>query len=186
MPRGKFDSTNQKHYQDLGSDSDWSCHVENLIQPIRSTTQIWVVTCHQYRISTLVSQTSFGGETAGVASPNVGCFLRLLKTWRFKDTKPLYCELSIHLLIAFSFGSSAQVLINRWKELGKPLNRETWSVFSCENVFASNCVKSRNLVSSQWWFAFFAVFVCFHLQVSKGIALETLIHWKFSAHAPQI
>ena len=34
-------------------------------QPIRSTTQICVVTRHQYGISTLVSQTSFGGESSG-------------------------------------------------------------------------------------------------------------------------
>ena len=52
------------HYLDLGSDSDWSCHVGNLIQPIRSTTQIWVVTHHQYGISVLISQTSFGRETS--------------------------------------------------------------------------------------------------------------------------
>ena len=32
---------------------------------MRSTTQIWVVTRHQYGISALVSQTSFGGETSG-------------------------------------------------------------------------------------------------------------------------
>ena len=37
----------------------------NLIQPIRSTTQIWVVMRHQYGISVLVSQASFGGETSG-------------------------------------------------------------------------------------------------------------------------
>ena len=53
-----------RHYPDLGSASDWSCRVGNLIQPIRSTTQIWVVTRHQYGISALVSQTSFGGETS--------------------------------------------------------------------------------------------------------------------------
>ena len=41
MPRGKFISTNQKHYPDR------------------------VVTRHQYGISALVSQTSFGGETSG-------------------------------------------------------------------------------------------------------------------------
>ena len=52
------------HYPDLGSASDWSCRVRNLIKPIRSTTQIWVVTRHQYGIS-LVSQTSFGGKTTG-------------------------------------------------------------------------------------------------------------------------
>ena len=54
-----------RHCPDLGSASDWSCRVVNLIQPIRSTTQIWVVTRHQYGISALVSQTSFGGETSG-------------------------------------------------------------------------------------------------------------------------
>ena len=54
-----------RHYPDLGSASDWSCRVGNLIQPIRSTTQIWEVTRHQNGISALVSQTSFGGETSG-------------------------------------------------------------------------------------------------------------------------
>ena len=42
-----------------------ACRVGNLIQPIRSTTQILVLTRHQYGISALVSQTSFGGETSG-------------------------------------------------------------------------------------------------------------------------
>ena len=32
------------HYPDLGSASDWSRRMGNLIQPIRSTTQVWVVT----------------------------------------------------------------------------------------------------------------------------------------------
>ena len=45
--------------------SDWSCCLGNLIQPIRSTTQIWVVMRHQYGISVLVSQRSFVGETSG-------------------------------------------------------------------------------------------------------------------------
>ena len=54
-----------RHYPDLGSASDWSCRVGNLIQPIRSITHVWVVKSHQYGISALVSQTSFGGETSG-------------------------------------------------------------------------------------------------------------------------
>ena len=54
-----------RRYPDLGSASDWSCPMGNLIQPIRSTTQIWVMTRHQYGISALVSQTSFGRETSG-------------------------------------------------------------------------------------------------------------------------
>ena len=47
----------------LGIASDWSLHEESLIQPITSTTQIWVVTRHQYGISAHVAQTSFSGET---------------------------------------------------------------------------------------------------------------------------
>ena len=53
------------HNPDLGSASDWSCRARNLIQPIRNTTQILVVTRHQYEISALVSQTSFREETSG-------------------------------------------------------------------------------------------------------------------------
>ena len=53
------------HYPDLGSASDWSCRLWNLLQPIRNTTQIWIVTRHQYGISVLVSQTWFCRETVG-------------------------------------------------------------------------------------------------------------------------
>ena len=53
-----------RHYPDLGSASDWSCRMGNLFQPIRSTTQFWVETRHQYGISALISQTSFGGENS--------------------------------------------------------------------------------------------------------------------------
>ena len=55
------------------------------------------MTRHQYRISAFVSQTSFGGETTLVASPNVGCFLRLLpnlsvqKKWKINITMRKYC-----------------------------------------------------------------------------------------------
>ena len=55
---------------DLASASDWSCCVGILLQPIRITTQTWVVMFHQYGISALVSQTS-----PVVASQNVGRFL---------------------------------------------------------------------------------------------------------------
>ena len=66
-----------RHYQDLGSASDWSFRVGNLIQPIRSTTQIWVVTRPQYGISAVVSHTSFGGETSGTRQ----------KKWHFPTEK---------------------------------------------------------------------------------------------------
>ena len=63
-----------RHYPDLGSASDWSCRVGNLIQPIRRTTQIWVVTRHQYGISAVMSKTSFRGKKPVVASRKVGRF----------------------------------------------------------------------------------------------------------------
>ena len=55
------------HYPELGNASDWSYTEVNLLQPIRSTTQIWIMTRRQYGISELVSQTSFRGETSGGA-----------------------------------------------------------------------------------------------------------------------
>ena len=54
-----------RHYPDLGSASDWLNQIFHAARPIRSTTQIWVVTQHQYGISALVSQTPFGGKTSG-------------------------------------------------------------------------------------------------------------------------
>ena len=68
------------HYLDLGSASDWLNQIFHAARPIRSTTRIWVVTRHQYGISALVSQTSFGGEPVE-ASPNVVFFFRLLFNW---------------------------------------------------------------------------------------------------------
>ena len=45
--------------------SDWLKLFSYLARPIRSTTQIWVGTCHQYGISTLISQMPFYRETSG-------------------------------------------------------------------------------------------------------------------------
>jgi len=61
------------HYPDLGSASDWSCCEENLLQPIRSTTQISVVTRHQYGVYALATQRHYERK------PVWGCFLRLSK-----------------------------------------------------------------------------------------------------------
>ena len=54
-----------RHYPDLNSASDWLNQISHAARPISSSIQIWVVTRHKYEISTLVSQTSFGGETSG-------------------------------------------------------------------------------------------------------------------------
>ena len=65
-----------RNYPDLGSASDWLCRVGNFLQPIKSTIQIWVATCHQYGISVLISQTTFRWENV-VALQNPVCFLML-------------------------------------------------------------------------------------------------------------
>ena len=54
-----------RDYSDLGSASDWLNQIPHGARPIRSTTQIWVVTCRQNGISALVSKTLYGGETSG-------------------------------------------------------------------------------------------------------------------------
>ena len=53
------------YYQDLGCAFDWLKQISYMAQPIRSTTQFWVVSHNQYGISALISQRSFCGETSG-------------------------------------------------------------------------------------------------------------------------
>ena len=54
--------TNDVYYPDLGSAPDWLKPISLATRPIRSTTQIRVVTRNQYGISANVAQTSFGGN----------------------------------------------------------------------------------------------------------------------------
>ena len=44
-----------RHFPDLGHASDWLTQIICAVQPIRSTTQIWVVMSHQYGIFALIS-----------------------------------------------------------------------------------------------------------------------------------
>ena len=78
------------HYPDLSSASDWSCSQGNLLQPMRNTSQIWVVTRHKYghfcvRLSDLISQENQWWHRAH----SVGCFLRLGRyvTIQFQDRR---------------------------------------------------------------------------------------------------
>ena len=48
-----------RHHPDLGSAFNWLKQVSHAAWPIRSTTQIWIVSRRQFGISALVSQTSF-------------------------------------------------------------------------------------------------------------------------------
>ena len=53
-------------YSDLGWATDWLYYERNLLQPIRSTSQIWVVMRHQCGISEVFAQKSFHRKTSGV------------------------------------------------------------------------------------------------------------------------
>ena len=65
-----------RHFPELGSVSDWLNQISHAARPIRSTTQIWVVTRHQYGFLHSFLRRHLAGKPL-VASPNVGCFLRL-------------------------------------------------------------------------------------------------------------
>ena len=64
------------YYPELSSASDWL--KKKFLHPIRSTTQIWVVTRHQYRIPELITflKRHFIGKPV-VVSRNIRFFLRL-------------------------------------------------------------------------------------------------------------
>ena len=64
-----------RHYPDVGSASDWLKQTSHAARPIRSTTQIRVVTRHQYGISALTAFLGrhFAGKSV-VASRNVSFF----------------------------------------------------------------------------------------------------------------
>ena len=89
--------TDDASYPDLGSASDWLKQISHTAQPIRGTTQKWLVTCHQYRISALVFQTSFRRETVG----------DIAKCWLFsRSTLYLWLKklilFNVNLILTFS------------------------------------------------------------------------------------
>ena len=94
-----------RHFPDLGSVSSWSCCVGNLIQPIRSTTQISVVARHQHGISALVSQTSFGGEASdSVAKCMSAVFLSyLIKLFKLKVLSESQKLISLQSVLQMTF-----------------------------------------------------------------------------------
>ena len=87
--------TDDTSLRDFGSASDWSFCMENLLRPIRSTIQIWLVAHHQYGILVLVAQTSFHSETScGVT-----------KCWLFSQAilsafENVWCN-SVHFFLFF-------------------------------------------------------------------------------------
>ena len=67
------------HYPDQGCTFDWLKQISHVAQPIRGTTQIWIVVNHQYGILHSFLRCHFAGKPI-VVQQNVSCFLRLV-TW---------------------------------------------------------------------------------------------------------
>ena len=65
-----------RHYPDLGGSSDWLNQISHAARPMRSTTQIWVVTRYSMEFVSSFLRRHLAGKPV-VALPNVGCFLRL-------------------------------------------------------------------------------------------------------------
>ena len=113
--------TSEKRRQKFHTDdaslprSEWCSRlVENLHHPIRSTTQIWIVTRHQYGISAIVCQTSFRAETSGGVAK---CRLfsqatRGSSAKKRANSKPLSYKLNIFYLSIQSLNSMSPALSN--------------------------------------------------------------------------
>ena len=131
------------HYPDLGSASDCLNQISQASRPIRSTSHIWGVTRHQYGISALVSQTSFGGETSGGVAK-----FRLFSQAIFSERQKLAISDSSFsdkpfLTLCFSFvvaldppsswsltaQASGKSLILDWSSFPNDLNTEYFIVF---------------------------------------------------------
>ena len=109
------------HYPDLASTSDWLKQISLVVRSITSPTQIWVLTRHQYGISSVVSWgQSFCGETAA-KSQNVSCFLRLCKastsTFTFITCKILNKDIW-HTHTPVSLGFHWEVMYGRKGSIG--------------------------------------------------------------------
>ena len=91
------------HYLDLGSAVEANFSSGTI--KIRGTTQIWVVTRHQYGISELASQTSFRGETRGDVAKcrlfsedlvhSQGCFIHAFSKLSDKTAWRNVCDISL-------------------------------------------------------------------------------------------
>ena len=77
------------HFPALGSASDWLKQISLAAQPIKSSSQVGVVTRHQYGISAPVPQTSFGGQTSG-------CVVKCRPFLQAKFARAVFCVVIQH------------------------------------------------------------------------------------------
>ena len=119
--------TNDVYYPDLGSAPDWLKQISLATRPIRSTTQIRVVTRNQYGISANVAQTPFGGKPV-MASWSVSCFAGYQYTTHMNffslctNLKNVLFKLSVGTKICVFAPTLCQFQCQRWRESIVPKN----------------------------------------------------------------
>ena len=154
------------HYPDLGSASNW---VGNLLYPIRrrTTTQIWLLTRHQYGISALISQASFCKETSGGVS-------------KYR----LFSQVSLYFPDLFAFSAltprdsktSATPAIALTLRIHNPTTKSdqvSHSLFP-PNRTISHSSLDYNLLLTFEWLSVFVVMVCTR---KNWMILLVLVNW---------
>ena len=122
------------HYLDLGSASDWLKQSPLAAPPIKSTTQICVVTLHQYGISAVFPRKSFRGKS-------VSCFFKLLFKEKMSENLASAASPQFHpLLPIYCFPSWSASL----SPVRSPVNQ-----VHCEREPAS--LQHWIPVHHQWW-----------------------------------
>ena len=108
------------HYPDLASVFYWQCRERKFLQPIKSSTQIWVVTRHQYGISALVPQTSFRGETSVVLASRMSTafsgYNKRFFIFPYRSTVNLRLSSSGQSKVMGTTSGQTSSIINRAKE----------------------------------------------------------------------
>ena len=127
-----------RHYPDLGSASDWLNQISQVARPIRSTTQIWVVMHHQYGISALVSQTSFGEDTSGSMAK---CQLCLQSRWRAGTERVALLSFSLRALpLTFMFSCIRFTCSLKWKSWSQDTTIDTFLKQFLHGLMSNLCM----------------------------------------------
>ena len=149
--------TSKKWAQKFYTDDGWCFWlVGNLLQPIRTTTQIWVVNKrHQFGISAFVSQTSFRGETSGGIA-KCDCLLRLTMKLRGEVhlqqrpnvTLGKYFKTKNSLSIRRFWGKRGKMEANSPIPLGRP---DTQARQRSNKVHSTTVILSPTLMYKVWF-----------------------------------
>ena len=143
-----------RHCPDVGNASDWSNQISHAARPIRSTTQIWEVTSHQYGITALFSQTSFGGETSGsVAKCRLFSQANNTPTMNRTDWQPIkplkYSELVEWNIAGTGFRSKSSWWISINKLIDSNIDKNwRFSSLTCSVNFAQKRKQLLNIAAN--------------------------------------